>query len=458
MAFATDAGSDAEVAFAGLAAQAELVRSGEISSRELVELCLRRIERLDPGLNAFRTVRAERALEEAAAPASGPLAGVPLAVKDNVDVVGELTCHGTGAATRPAITDAAVVRNVRSAGAVIVGKTNMPELAMWGHFTESPTHGVTRNPWNRDRSPGGSSGGSAAAVAAAMVPAATGSDGGASLRTPAAHCGIFGFKPQRGRVPLAPDDGHWHGLTHFGPLARSVLDAALLCDAEAGGGGLEAAARREPGRLRVGIALGSTLPFVKLDPEWRSAVESTAELLRSLGHEVIEEQPDYGQLLPVIMPRYLSGVADDAARLDEPSRLGPRARTMVRLGRLVHGRPLRRGLRKEQEVAARINRSFERVDVLLTPTMAQGPEPVGRWTGKNALRTFHGGGPYVTYTAVWNYTGQPAAAVPAGFGSDGMPLSVQLVARPGEDETLISLCAQVEQARPWAAKRPPGTD
>src|SRR3954453_19311792 len=449
---ATDTHTD--LAFAGLAAQADLVRRGEASPRELVELALARIERLDPGLNAFRCGRAERALGEGATPPPGPLSGVPVAVKDNMDVTGELTCHGTGAVVRRATDDAEAVRRLRAAGAVIVGKTQMPELAMWAHFTESETHGPTRNPWNADRSAGGSSGGSAAAVAAGLVGGALASDGGGSIRVPAAHCGIFGLKPQRDRVPLAPDDGHWHGLTVFGPLARTVGDAALLCDALTGGDELSSAARREPGRLRVGIALRSTLPGIRLGAVQRDAIERTAELLRALGHDVVEEKPRYGQLLPVIMPRYLCGGADDAARLADPDRLEPRSRAVVRAGRATHGRALRRALRLEPAVAPRTGQSFERVDVLLTPTIAAAPEPVGRWTGKGAFRTFYGGGPYVTYTAVWNYTGQPVAAVPAGFDDDGLPLSVAVVARPNADAQLTSLCAQLEAARPWAQRRP----
>ena len=442
--------------FAGLAEQASMVQRGDVSPRELVDAALRRIERLDPKLNAFRCVRAEQALEEAAHLSPGPLHGVPVAVKDNVDIAGELTCHGTGAVTRRATADAAVVRNLRAAGAVIVGKTNLPELAMWGHMTESETHGVTRNPWDPERSVGGSSGGSAAAVAAGMVPAAHGSDGGASIRVPAAHCGIFGLKPQRDRVPLAPDHPHWHGLTHFGPLARSVMDAAIFCDALAGGGDeLTEAARREPGRLRIGVALKPILPQVRLRAPQREAVERTAELLRSLGHEVADEQPRWGQLLPDVMPRYLSGVADDAARMDEPDRLERRSRSMARIGRRTHGRALRRALRREPKVTERIIRSFDRVDVLLMPVIAQAAEHVERWAGKGAIRTFNASAPYVAYTAVWNHTGQPAASVPAGFDDDGLPLAVQLVSRPGDDATLVSLCAQLETARPWAERRPP---
>src|SRR4051812_39130099 len=207
----TATSSAADLGYAGIARQAELVRSGTVTARELVELSLERIARLDPTLNAFRAVRAERALAEAAAAQArlregrtAPLLGVPMAVKDNMDVAGELTTHGTGVVGEPAAADCEVVRRLRAAGAIVVGQTNMPELALWPQLTESQTWGATRNPWDPQRSTGGSSGGSAAAVAAGMVAGALGSDGGGSIRVPSAACGLFGLKPQRGRIPLAP--------------------------------------------------------------------------------------------------------------------------------------------------------------------------------------------------------------------------------------------------------------
>ncbi|MEA2467834.1 MAG: amidase [Thermoleophilaceae bacterium] len=450
-----------DTSFTSLVEQARLLRAGEATSRDLVEQSLERIERLDPRINAFRRVLADSARADAdaaqarlAAGERAPLLGVPVAVKDNVDMAGEPTTHGTGAADGRAAGDAEVVRRLRAAGAVIVGKTNLPELAMWGHFTASETHGVTRNPWNTERSPGGSSGGSAAAVAAGMVAAAVGSDGGASIRVPAALCGLFGMKPQRGLVPLAPDDGHWHGLTHFGPIARTAEDAGLLLDAIADGGGFAEAATREPAPLRIGLALKPTMPQVRLSKPWRAGVERTVQLLRELGHEVVEVKPSYGVLLPLAVPRYAAGVADDAARLEHPDRLEKRSRRMAALGRRLHGRPLRRAIEREQAYAQRVNRVFERVDVLLTPTVAKSAGTADASAGHGAFRTFNDMAPYVAYTTVWNYTGQPAAAVPAGFDDDGMPLSAQLVTRPGDNETLLSLAAQIERAGEWGEHRP----
>ncbi|HEX8714747.1 MAG TPA: amidase family protein, partial [Solirubrobacteraceae bacterium] len=258
-----------EIAFAGIARQAELIAAGELSSRELVELCLRRIEAAQPRLNAFRAVLAERALLEAdqadarrGAGAERPLLGVPIAVKDDIDVAGEVTALGSNAYGAPAAADAEVVRRLRAAGAVIIGKTNVPELCVWP-FTETATFGVTRNPWDVQRAPGGSSGGSAVAVAAGLVGAALGSDGAGSIRIPAAWCGLFGLKPQRGRVSLAPRPRSWNGLSVNGVLTRRVADTALFHDVASGATDIDEdsapspttpfaqAAATPPGRLRI---------------------------------------------------------------------------------------------------------------------------------------------------------------------------------------------------------------
>jgi len=309
----------ADLAFAGPAAQADLVRRREVSPRELVELALRRIERLDPPLNAFRLVLAERALAEAdqAAARVGagddrPLLGVPVAIKDDQGVAGVTRTIGTNATGDvPERGDFAVVARLRAAGAVVVGITTVPELVMWG-FTETATYGITRNPWDRQRTPGGSSGGSGAAVAAGLVPLATASDGLGSIRIPAAVCGLVGLKPQRGRVPVEPLDDPWRGMSVFGALTRTVGDCALAYEVLSGRPYVAAAAR-EPGRLRV--AISTKVPpavLARVDPEVRRAVEDTGELLRSLGHDVIERDPDYGFAVTRAAARYLRGISDDA--------------------------------------------------------------------------------------------------------------------------------------------------
>ena len=328
--------------FAGLARQAELIASGDVSSRELTEACLARIDRLDPTLNAFRVVFAERALAEADQ-ADGrrrggdrrPLLGVPLAIKDDTDIAGEVTARGTNAFGEPARADAEVVRRLRAAGAVIAGKTNVPELEITP-FTESPTFGATRNPWDLNRTPGGSSGGSAAAVAAGLVGGALGSDGGGSIRIPAGCCGLFGLKPQRGRIPLAPKDAPG---TACRSTARSCAASPTpRCSSTSTGDGepLAPAAARAPGRLR--IAVSTKLPPRILggpDAEQRGAVDATVELLRGLGHEVLERDPDYGPCGPAFTARYFRGIHDEGRAMAHPERLSRRTRGFMRLGAAI---------------------------------------------------------------------------------------------------------------------------
>src|SRR6478672_6280422 len=294
-----------DLAFAGAARQAEMVRSGDVSPKELVQLCLERIGRIDPQLNSFRKVFAEKALLEAEqaearlkAGEERPLLGVPIAIKDEVDVAGEVNTRGTDGFSEPAREDSEMVRRLREAGAIVVGLTLLPEMAICG-FTESATYGVTRNPWNLQRTPGGSSGGSAAAVAAGLVPIASAGDGAGSIRLPAASCGLFGLKPSRGRVSLAPEAEGWRGLAVLGCLSRNVLDTALWLDVVSGGSSeAEApplpdrpfveAAKSAPGRLRV--AWSTAAPRALLPPtvsdEVNATVADAAETLRSLGHDV----------------------------------------------------------------------------------------------------------------------------------------------------------------------------
>ncbi|MEA2312602.1 MAG: amidase, partial [Solirubrobacteraceae bacterium] len=293
-----------DLAFAGLAQQADLIQKGEVSSAELTDLYLERIDRIDPKLNAYRVVFAERARAEAAQAdarrRSGDtraLLGVPIAIKDDADVAGELTARGTSAITEPAAADSENVRRLRSAGAVILGKTNVPELTIVP-FTESPTWGITRNPWDLQRTSGGSSGGSAAAVAAGLCAAALGSDGAGSIRIPAGSCGLFGLKPQRGRTSTAPLVEPWNGMAIWGPIARRVADSARFLDAIGDGGGgdsFAAAAAREPGRMRIAVARKPPPGVVvSLDAEQAGALEGTIDLLRSLGHTVEDRELDYG--------------------------------------------------------------------------------------------------------------------------------------------------------------------
>jgi amidase len=463
-----------EIAFAGAARQAEMVRAGEVSPTELVRLCLERIERLDPQLNSFRVVLRERALleaEQAEARLKGgderPLLGVPIALKDEVDLAGELTTRGTDAFPEPAAADSEMVRRLREAGAIVVGKTLLPELAICG-FTESATFGVTRNPWNPQRTPGGSSGGSAAAVAAGLVPIASASDGGGSIRIPAASCGLFGLKPQRGRISMAPRLEHWNGLSANGCVSRRVIDTALWLDVTSGGSQepgapppperpFVEAARTPPGSLRV--AFSSAPPRALLPPsvseEARGAVAEMAETLRSLGHATEQRDPDWGLIGNNMTPRYLRGIAEDVQEVPEPARLERRTRGMGRLGGLIPDRLFEGARAAEAADAARVNAIFDSFDVLMTPVMGGTALPVRKWEGRGALWTLLGMSRFYPYCIPWNHLGNPAMAVPAGFAADGMPLSVQIVGRRGDEATLLSLAAQIEAERPWAERRPP---
>ena len=454
-----------DVAFAGVAAQARMVRDGQVSSRELVELYLDRIGRLDPLLNTYRIVMAERALadaEQADARRRGgdvrALLGVPIAVKDTEDVAGEVTRWGTAAFSDPAPADGELVSRLRSAGAVLLGKTNLPELAIIGS-TEGPAFGVTRNPWDIDATPGGSSGGSAAAVAAGLAAGATASDGAGSIRIPAANCGLVGLKPQRGRIPLTPFAEHWHGLSVLGFDARSVADAGLLLDVGAGTASQRryaGAAEQPPGRLRVALSTKALLP-ARVDPQLRRAVEETGERLRSLGHAVDVRDPDF----PVaagnaFVTRYLAGIAEDVARVPRPDRLQRRTRGFGRLGRPFPKSLVQRAKRDAVEQAERINRLFTDFDVLVTPTTGKPPVRAAEWEGMSAMRTLLGNADAYPYTGIWNHTGQPSCSVPAPNVSDrGLPLGVQLIGRPDSEETLLSLAAQLESDVGWTERRPP---
>lgn len=460
-----------DLAFAGLAHQAEMIRAGEVSSRELTELYLERIERIDPQLNSYRVVLADRALAEAdqadarrRSDGDRPLLGVPIALKDNVDLAGEVTTHGTSANDVTATDDAEIVARLRKAGAVILGKTNLPELAIYP-WTESQTFGITRNPWNTGYTTGGSSGGSGAAVAAGLASAGMASDGGGSIRIPAACCGLYGLKPQRGRVSLMPDSEHWYGLSVFGSVTRSVADSALWLDVVSGRAEGDAesarppqttfleAARSAPGKLRIAWS-HKVPPPARVKPEVKQAVEQTAELLRSLGHHVEERHPNYGVIPPLFLPRWLRGIHDDAVRLPHPDRLEQRVRRLVQAGKFFNPDRVAKARARESRLTTRIAELFQDFDVLLTPTLTTPPWPAGKFDGANVVKATLGAADITPFTVPWNVTGQPAAAVPAGFTGESLPLSVQLIGRPHDEATLLSLSAQIEAERPWAEQRP----
>ncbi|WP_445148839.1 amidase [Baekduia sp. Peel2402] len=467
------------LAFAGLRAQAALIATGEASSAELVEAALERVEAAQGDLNAFRIICAASAREQAADadrrrrdgshPPTAPLLGVPLAIKDDMDLAGEATAFGCEGTFPGKTADGEVARRLRAAGAVIVGKTTSPEFGQWP-ITEGPAFGQTRNPWSLNHTPGGSSGGSAAAVAAGLVPAAMGSDGAGSVRIPAAWTHLVGIKPQRGRISTMPDPEAFQGLTCIGPLARTVEDAALLLDAVSGAHTgdrhvplppeqpfAEMARRAEPGRLR--IALSFRIPFsgapAELDARVRESVTRLAGVLEGLGHDVVEADPRYGLIGASFIPRSMVGLRDWSRRVPDVELLDERTRHNVALGRWVGGPLLAAARALEKPFRTRVGRIFERVDVILAPTTAQPPLPIGSIDGLGGWATdkvIVGACPYAW---PWNVLGWPGVNVPAGLTPEGLPVGAQLLGPEGTEARLIGLAAQLEGVERWAERRPP---
>lgn len=466
-----------DLAFAGVSGTLRALDSGEVSSRELVDLALERIEAGQPQLNAFRAVCGEAARHAAdetdrrrRTGELAPLLGVPVAIKDDTDLAGETTEFGCSGAFEAKAQDAEVVRRLKLAGAVIVGKTTTPELGQWP-ITEGPAFGVTRNPWSLGHTPGGSSGGSAAAVAAGLVPAALGSDGLGSIRVPAAWTHLVGIKPQRGRVSTWPYADAFHGLTCVGPLARTVADAALVLDAVAGNhagdrdrppAGPEpfaaAAERADPGR-RLRIALSLKIPYsiapAALDDEVRSAVERLAAVLSGLGHHVERADPIYGVFGVGVLARSIAGLKQWVDWVPDQSALDRRTREAARIGRWLGGPVLRAGRGLEVPFRIQVGRIFRRFDVVLAPSTARPPMPVGAIDGLSGWQTDRRMVAYCPYTWPWNVTGWPAVNVPAGVTPAGLPVGAQLLGPGCSESRLIGLAAQLEEAERWNEKRPP---
>ncbi|MFF7070652.1 amidase [Streptomyces pseudovenezuelae] len=458
---------------AGLVETARALADGTITSRALVEQSLARIEASQGSLNAFRIVRARAALAEAAAAdaqlAAGvrtPLLGVPVAVKDDMDVAGEPTAFGCRGEFPAVARDGEAVRRLRAAGAVIVGKTNTCEFGQWP-FTEGPAFGATRNPWNPDHTPGGSSGGSAAAVAAGLVPAALGSDGAGSVRIPASWTHLVGIKPQRGRVSTWPRGESFQGITVNGTLARTVADAALLLDAAAGNHPLDphrppavdasAAVGRDPGRLRVALALKppfTALP-ARLQPEVRARVVELAERLSALGHTVEEADPPYGQIGLTFIPRATAGIAERVREAPFPALLDRRTRDAARLGGLLGGVPLRAARRAEAVLHRRLGGFFTSYDVVLAPTTAAPPPRIGAMLELSGPATDRAMIAACPYAWPWNVLGWPGVNVPAGFVGEGLPVGAQLLGPANSEPLLLSLAAQLEAELRWHEAWPP---
>jgi amidase len=461
-----------DLAFLPALEQAQLVRANELSSRELVELVLRRIEELDPELNSFVTVRGEEALAEAEAldgsAGEEPFRGVPIAVKDLTATRGIRTTYSCRAfADYVPDFDTAVVRRLREAGFVIVGKTNSPEFGTTA-FTESDLNGATHNPWSPGRTPGGSSGGAAAAVAAGLLPLAQGTDGGGSIRIPSSCCGVFGLKPARGRVSAAPFSS-LEGLSSSGPITRSVADAAALLDVLAGyepgdpwwappperpfGEEL----RQPPGRLRVAMTASAAVEAV-VEAACLDALTSAAELLTELGHDVREATPPWREesLFDDFLTVWQVGPALLAP--DDLSLLTSLNRGLVESARATSAADYGQAVARLNTVGRRIASYWQEVDVVLTPTLALTPVPIG-WQEEveGAFEQLRRSMALTPFTAVANLTGLPAMSLPLHWtaGEESLPVGVQAIGPPAGEAVLLRLAAQVEAARPWTKRRPP---
>ena len=465
-------------------ALAELVRSGEASPRELADAAIERIEALNPQLNAVITPLFEKGLAAADGELpDGPFRGVPMLVKD-------LVCHTAGDPLHEGMRflrelgwteeeDTWLAGRFREAGFVILGKTNTPELGILP-TTEPEAYGATRNPWDPERSPAGSSGGSAAAVAAGMVPLAHANDGGGSIRLPAAACGVVGLKPSRGRVSQAPGFGDvMSGLVAELCVARSVRDVATLLEwvADPPPGEPYVAPARErpyteelgtdPGKLRIGLMTESPTEQVEVHPDCVEAAEDAGQLLESLGHSVERSRPegmDEEEYIPVFLVRWTSGIdwnlkywsAKTGREIGEGD-VEPSTWALAQGARAHSGSDYLRALEYQQKVTRRVAQWWAGgYDLLLTPTMGEPPTPLGAFEpapgdpASSIMRAV----PTAVFTAAFNSTGQPAISLPLHWNDAGLPIGVQLVAGYGREDLLIRIAAQLEEARPWAERTP----
>jgi amidase len=434
------------------------VRSGELSAVEVVRAHLAHLDAVESRIGAFRVVRREAALAEAAAVDAAPdrrslpLAGVPVAVKDNVPVEGEVCTDGSPACpARVATADHPVVARLRAAGAVVVGITRVPELCLYAS-ADGPG-AVSRNPWDTARSPAGSSGGSAAAVASGSVPLAHGSDGLGSLRLPAAACGLVTLKPGRDVVPAGIGANDWSGMAENGALATTVADLAL---AHAVLAGTEPATPAPPDRpLRIAVSTRSPLPGVRADGPALAAVDAVVAALVAAGHTVVRRDPPVSTAAAAgMVARWMAGAADDAEHLGiDLADLQPRSRTHARIGRAVQAAGLVRPGTVER-FRARMLAFFADVDLVLTPVTTGPPLPARPWHERGFVANATASARWAPWAAAWNLAGLPALVVPAGTRPDGLPLAVQFAGPPGAETRLLWVAGELEQRQPWRRYAP----
>ncbi|BAY61664.1 amidase [Calothrix brevissima NIES-22] len=460
--------NETDLAFTPALDLAQLIRRREISPVELVNIYLGRIERLNPQLGSYFTVTAELAIADAKAKTEflatnsqlPPFFGVPISIKDLNAVAGVPCTYGNPALINNILNyDDGVVTRIKQAGFVILGKTATSEL---GSFPYSEPAGFppARNPWNLDYTPGGSSGGAAAAVAAGLCAIAQGSDGGGSIRGPAACCGVVGIKPSRGRVTNAPVGDRLAGIATNGPLARTVADAAALLDTISGyflgdpywlpqpQSSFFAATEKPPGELQIAY---TTIipPLGTADANCEQGVLQTVKLLEQLGHKIEQKSPDFSGLIEPFQTVWQAGVG--AAGIPAPA-LQPFNQFL--LARSGSAAEYLKAVAQMQIVSRQIIGFFHNVDVLVLPVYLHTPIKVGEWADLSPEETFQNIINWIAPCPVANATGQPAIAIPVGFDSNGVPISVQLIGKPGGEETLISLAAQLEAANPWLQHHP----
>ncbi|QLY31403.1 amidase [Nocardia huaxiensis] len=436
---------------------AAAVQNGVLTPEQVVDAALERIRSRDRKVNAFSRVRSDVVRAEARALAERPdldllpLAGVPIAVKNNIDVAGEVTRGGSRAGSDTAATaDHPVVRRLRSAGAIVVGLTTVPEFGLWG-VTDEPGR-ITRSPWNTRYSAGGSSGGSGAAVGLGLVPIAHGNDGLGSVRIPAACCGVVGVKPGRGLVPAQVGLDDWGGMTENGVLATTVADAALMLSVLADQPAL--ADLDTPPALRVGLAVTPPSPLARVDRAWTAAARKAAAALATAGHEVQVAELPYQGATSALLLRWVANAAREAGTVAYPDRLQRRTRAHIALGNLV----LKAGLVRQSQVdriEARLLDYFDHHDVVITPTLATPPPRARNWHNLPWIANVIANASYSPFTPLWNLVGWPALTVPMGFHSrTRTPVAAQLVGPPGSESTLLRLAAQLEAAHPWRRTAP----
>lgn len=452
---------------------AEGVRSGAFTARAVVEAAIERIRQVNGPLNAMTVIRHDEALGEASAldaalasgdpsrirtfGADGPLAGVPVAVKEEYDVAGLPTTLGGYGNSSPAQRDSEAIRRLRRAGAIIIGKTTMPEFGQIP-LTNSERYGLTLNPWDETRSPGGSSGGSAVAVAAGMVPIGLGADGGGSIRIPAACCGLVGLKPARGRISPAPLSEHWHGLVSLGAITRTVADTAVVNDVLAGTmpsdtfvapplpmSHVEATLQTSRSFTVAWTARPAT-PGVAMSAEVERALRATVALLEGMGHHMKETRRVWPSAADAFLTQFTSGMAIEAAAVEHPELLEGRTRATADIGRTIPRFMLDRALRRSEAIARMIDARFlTHADVLLLPTLPVMTPEADALSGVGALTSASGSTVFVANTAIFNVSGHPALSLPAPVSASSLPIGMQFVARPGREDVLMALAAQIEQ-------------